>query len=810
MGTIASLLIKLTAKTSVFDKKMKKSGKSVNSMQAQVKKLGTAMKVMAATGVAAMALLVRSHLKSLDSLAKLSQELDINANSLKALQHAATLAGSSAETLNNSLRKMSKAIGESNMGIGEAKDAFDKLGLSAIYLESIGTEQAFLEISDAISKLSTASEKATVAAKIFGRSGQELIVMFKEGRIGIEEVIEGYKLLGKSYSETDLRRIQDANDAFTVLRETFGKIVDEITIGLAPILKSVSDRMSDLARSSIVKWTVGLTAGFAALALGIMATLKVAKLLVAGFHLLMAHPVVLAIAAVTATLVLAARAMGAFEDSTASMAKELEALQKKHDKASDSLANMHSAHIKLLERLHEIVNVTGVSNATQKEANSIAKTLTETYGDLGISIDSVGNAGDVSVAAMVKLINAQKQMKLDKLNEELKDLDATWTKLTFQAARVRDAMSYMTKFTKTLGAWAVGTKSYQTVIREAFDEAKKAGTEFGKKLEEIIKLEASFSTAKGLSGMRLDPSKWKAIQKEITESTFTEVQKRKQAFLDQANAWRVVVKDQEQLAVVAAGKNAEQIFQARQEASKRIVAVELWLQKNINNIVNEGHKKRIDAIKAEFKERLKMFEEMKKRRAAIEQRKIDIQKPGLDAAKQLEKQIGEMKLKVERGLFFGKFDLGGLTAEDRIELFDLKNLGIARETIDKITALMARKNEWTETLKDIGRKKQGIEQLISLASGKLSPSDKAKQARAQFKEVLGDDIFARNKDLIDRLTKPATQETPGSQLSSMSDRWAAIQQDINKDSDIGQMTLDEIKKLKKELEKVNIEGVRIR
>jgi hypothetical protein len=202
-------------------------------------------KVQQYAGVLAGSLLVRGAARFIDDLtteadaiAKQARQLDMSGESLQRWQIAAQYAGASAQGLQVGFKTLAKRAVDADDGLKEAKDSFEKLGLEI--QDASGNvrplNELMLDTGVALGQHTNATEQAALAQELFGRSGLQLLPLFKQGEEGIK------KLLGK---------------------------VDEFGGGLKEILP-----LSEDTRDRLLEWKVATDSLKARLAVALLPTLN--------------------------------------------------------------------------------------------------------------------------------------------------------------------------------------------------------------------------------------------------------------------------------------------------------------------------------------------------------------------------------------------------------------------------------------------------------------------------------------------------------------------------------------------------------
>lgn len=192
---------------------------------------------VAAAGTAIFAFTKRQA-EMLDELAKTSQKVGVSVESLSALKHAASLSGASFETLTNGLRFLNKNMADMQAGTGEARQAFQGMGVSVVDSNGKlkGTEEMLLELADRFASMQDGAGKTALAMRIFGKSGAELIPFLNEGRAGIEQLRKEAERLGIVFSTQAAKDAELFNDNV----ERLTRVVDGLAVQLAgPLVEAL-------------------------------------------------------------------------------------------------------------------------------------------------------------------------------------------------------------------------------------------------------------------------------------------------------------------------------------------------------------------------------------------------------------------------------------------------------------------------------------------------------------------------------------------------------------------------------------------
>lgn len=252
MSVIGSMIANLKAKTAVFDKKMGGSRRHIKGMKSDFSGLrSTLLKVTSAfaafVGVRALVNLTRRTFESADAIGKLSDRIGVATEDIITFRHAAVLTGGSIEIMDKSLETFVRRLGEaSKLGIGEAIDGIELLGLTIQEVEKLSPGEAFVEIAERISQMTDVTEKAVTAYKIFGRQGITLVNTLNIGRKGFKEARAEAERLGITMSRLEIARIEAANDAMFRLKQLLTGVAQQFAIKIAPLVVAISNKLIDM------------------------------------------------------------------------------------------------------------------------------------------------------------------------------------------------------------------------------------------------------------------------------------------------------------------------------------------------------------------------------------------------------------------------------------------------------------------------------------------------------------------------------------------------------------------------------------
>jgi hypothetical protein len=380
-----------------------------------------------------------------DEIGKMAKRTGIAVEDLSQLKFAVEQSGSSIATFQKGILTMAKSLNDAERGLTTKTEALAALGIEYRDLAGLAPEDQFKTIAEAISKVESPTTRAAAAMEIFGRAGKELIPLLNGGRRAIEDLQAEAEALGLTMSTEDAAAAEEFTDNMNKLIQSAKMAVFQIGSQLAPVFTDLGESLrqsigpvkewieqnGQWLRQSLRIAGVIAVVGVALIALGAVlssvgtilgALIVTVKSLVVAFTFLAAHPVVAALVAITVVAIAAASAMGMLSLKTANLTTEMEGLRAKGDevRATDKLR---------LQRLEQLAKVQDKNARQIKESAGLISTLTDRYGDLGISIDKTTGKITGMTNAQKKLSDAMRKAATLQVKAEMAEINLNQRRL---------------------------------------------------------------------------------------------------------------------------------------------------------------------------------------------------------------------------------------------------------------------------------------------------------------------------------------------------------------------------------------------
>lgn len=199
-----------------------------------------------------------------DAIDKMAARTGIATEILSELGFVAEQSGADLETLEKGIRRMQagifdlgigvksgvddvddmgSALKDLGLGTSAAAQSFDAIGLSLKDLQGLDPGKQFELIADRIDKIEDPTTKAAVAMRIFGKSGAQLIPLFRGGSKSIRELRKEARSLGLSISKKEAKAAADFTDAWNRVTRSLKAVTFAIGSSIAPALTNLLEKL---------------------------------------------------------------------------------------------------------------------------------------------------------------------------------------------------------------------------------------------------------------------------------------------------------------------------------------------------------------------------------------------------------------------------------------------------------------------------------------------------------------------------------------------------------------------------------------
>lgn len=178
--------------------------------------------------------------KFADDILTMSMTTGQSAEQLQEFSYAAELIDVSVDTLQTSLTKLTNNMQNAMNGTGDAKKAFEQLGIAVTDSEGNmrTANDVFYETIDALGKVGNATERDALSMDIFGRSAQDLNPLIIQGSDTLREYADEAHNMGYVLDNEALSALGAVDDGFQRLQTTQDAVKNNMAAEFAPYLTS--------------------------------------------------------------------------------------------------------------------------------------------------------------------------------------------------------------------------------------------------------------------------------------------------------------------------------------------------------------------------------------------------------------------------------------------------------------------------------------------------------------------------------------------------------------------------------------------
>ncbi len=210
---------------------------------------GNVGKVLA-TVVTAVAALTGRAIAQADEMGKAAQRAGLGVDAFTALAFAAKLADVESGTLQSSIKKLSETMVDAAKGGGEAVRTFEELGVAFTDAEGRArpVDQMMVDLAARFESMPDGVDKVSLAVKLFGKSGQEMIPMLNAGKSGLQGMLSEARELGVVVGPEFANNAGTFMDGLSRVRSLFDGIFLQLADKLLPALNALLTWFIDWAK----------------------------------------------------------------------------------------------------------------------------------------------------------------------------------------------------------------------------------------------------------------------------------------------------------------------------------------------------------------------------------------------------------------------------------------------------------------------------------------------------------------------------------------------------------------------------------
>ena len=231
-----------------------KSGKSLGDgiakgLKTTGKVIGAAMAAVSAAAVASTKAFVSAAKETAnygDTVDKQSQKVGLSAKTWQEYDYVLKICGTEMSSMTTGLKTLTNQIDAAKNGNKEAVDRFKALGISMKDLKNLSREDLFKKTISGLQGMKEGTDRAALANKLFGKSGQELTPLFNMTAKETQGLIDKANDLGMVMSDTGVKASAAYVDSLTTLEGTLKGLKNNIMTQFMPGLTAMTEGLADV------------------------------------------------------------------------------------------------------------------------------------------------------------------------------------------------------------------------------------------------------------------------------------------------------------------------------------------------------------------------------------------------------------------------------------------------------------------------------------------------------------------------------------------------------------------------------------
>ncbi len=205
-------------------------------------------RLTALLGAAGITAAINKSLEFADTLSELAKRTGMTTRATQELQFAFIQSGSNAKAYETVMGKFVQTLGDAANGSQQAVDALKRVGITQEDLKNQSVEQLYVRTSDAISKMTASTERASVANDIFGKSYKDAANAIGLSRQELDDMRKMAQATGAVLAEDVIRNAKRAKDEMEQWSRVINVQLAEAFIGFGPILVRSAKFLADFAQ----------------------------------------------------------------------------------------------------------------------------------------------------------------------------------------------------------------------------------------------------------------------------------------------------------------------------------------------------------------------------------------------------------------------------------------------------------------------------------------------------------------------------------------------------------------------------------
>ncbi len=211
------------------------------------------------TAVSEFSRAIRGVVTEAADLADLADKVGVSTDDLQRMTYGFGEAGVAAGDVDQILTQWSKRIGEAHIKGGQLADLFRANGVSMT--DENGKLRSNVELmrefAELVKNAGSEQEQLALNTQAFGRAGDAMVLVTREGKAGWDEMIKSIERAGGVYEEEMLRTAAEVDDAWNRTWSTFERNSKSAILSAVDEMEKLRQEAANFGNTSFFKWITG-------------------------------------------------------------------------------------------------------------------------------------------------------------------------------------------------------------------------------------------------------------------------------------------------------------------------------------------------------------------------------------------------------------------------------------------------------------------------------------------------------------------------------------------------------------------------
>lgn len=245
---IGALRVSLGLDSAQFEAGSKRARQTAKSDVSAIQREFDRLKNIGSTlaGVWAGSEIVAAAKRALDmasSLGEVAQQAGVTAAELQEYRYVASQVGLSNDEMDNSLKKLTRSMGEAKAGSKSQVEAFRELGgsVESAVVAGKSAGEVIPLIADALAKIEDPATRARIEVDLFGKAGQKLDTMLAGGSAAVNQLRDAAHSLGIVLSDEQIQKADETADKLAEIKQVLEARIAGVVSDNAQAIMTLAD-----------------------------------------------------------------------------------------------------------------------------------------------------------------------------------------------------------------------------------------------------------------------------------------------------------------------------------------------------------------------------------------------------------------------------------------------------------------------------------------------------------------------------------------------------------------------------------------